>query len=289
MITLEESYAKCRKLNRRYGQSYYAATYLLPNVKRHHVHALYGFCRYADDIVDDLGSDATVAERQRALTDFGDRFFVDLAHGRSDHIVLRAVVHTVRAFDIDPDCFRRFLRSMAMDFTTEAYETFDDLLRYMDGSAAVIGEMMLPILEPRSPEAFGHARDLGIAFQLSNFLRDVDEDLDRGRVYIPQEDIRRFGADPWKRAITPEWRELMAFEIARTRRYCESGDVGISMLPPKSARCIRGARLLYCGILDQIEAAGYDVFSQRVRVPTWKKLAVAARITLPFATRPSGG
>jgi len=281
MVTLEDSYERCRELNRRYGTTYYRSTYLLPRVKRHHVHALYGFCRYADDIVDDLGSVATTGEREQALTDFGDRFFADLARGVSDDPVLKAVVHTVRAFDIDPDCFRRFLRSMALDFTVETYETFDDLLDYMDGSAAVIGEMMLPILEPLRPEARDHARDLGIAFQLSNFLRDVNEDLDRGRVYIPQEDLRKFDADPWARRATPAWRDLMAFEIARTRRYYESADLGVPMLPPTSARCIRGARALYSGILDQIEAAGYDVFSSRVRVPAWKKLAVAYRISRP--------
>ena len=281
MVTLEQSYARCRQLNRRYGTTYYWSTHLLPPVKRHHVHALYGFCRYADDIVDDLGSTATPEQRQAALTDFGDRFFVDLAGGASDDLVLKAVVHTVKAFDIDPDCFRRFLRSMAMDFTVETYETFEDLLDYMDGSAAVIGEMMLPILEPTSQDAYGHARDLGIAFQLSNFWRDVAEDLDRGRVYVPQEDLRKFGADPWKRQATPEWCDLMAFEIARTRRYYESADLGIPMLPPTSARCIRGARMLYSGILYEIEKAGYDVFARRVRVPTWKKLAVAFRMLRP--------
>lgn len=281
MTTLEESYARCRVLNRRYGTTYYCSTFLLPRVKRHHVHALYGFCRYADDIVDDLGSTASPAERAEALADFGDRFFVDLERGGSDDPVLKAVVHTVRAFGHDPECFRRFLRSMAMDFTVETYETFEDLLDYMDGSAAVIGEMMLPILEPADPAAFGHARDLGIAFQLSNFWRDVAEDLDRGRVYVPQEDLRKFGADPWARQATPAWRDLMAFEIARTRRYYESADLGIPMLPGASARCIRGARALYSGILDEIEAAGYDVFSRRVRVPTWKKLAVASGFFRP--------
>ncbi|HEX3623113.1 MAG TPA: phytoene/squalene synthase family protein [Acidimicrobiales bacterium] len=281
VVTLEQSYARCRQLNRRYGTTYYWSTHLLPVVKRHHVHALYGFCRYADDIVDDLGSSATPTERQAALTDFGDRFFVDLANGTSDDDVLKAVVHTVKAFDIEPDCFRRFLRSMAMDFTCETYETFEDLLDYMDGSAAVIGEMMIPILEPTSPDADVHARDLGIAFQLSNFWRDVAEDLDRGRVYLPQEDLRKFGADPWRREVTPEWRELMAFQIARTRRYYESADLGIPMLPATSARCIRGARRLYSGILDEIEKAGYDVFTRRVRVPTWKKLAVAFRMLRP--------
>ena len=280
-VTLEQSYARCRQLNRRYGTTYYWSTQLLPAVKRHHVHALYGFCRYADDIVDDLGSAAPPEDRERALAAFGDRFFADLETGDSDDLVLKAVVHTVRAFALDPDCFRRFLRSMAMDFSVETYETFEDLLDYMDGSAAVIGEMMLPILEPTRPEALGHARDLGIAFQLSNFLRDVGEDLERGRVYVPQEDLRKFDADPWSRRVTPQWRDLMAFEIARTRRYYESADVGIPMLPGPSARCIRGARALYSGILDEIEKADYDVFSRRVRVPLWRKLAVAARVWRP--------
>jgi phytoene synthase len=262
LITLEASYARCKQLNKRYGTTYYWSTHLLPVVKRHHVHALYGFCRYADDIVDDLGVTATPAERQAALTDFGDRFFVDLERGASDDAVLKAVVHTVKAFDLDPEYFRRFLRSMAMDFTCETYETFGDLLDYMDGSAAVIGEMMVPILEPLSPDAFGHARELGIAFQLSNFWR-------------------KFGADPWLRTVTPEWRELMAFEIARTRQIYASADLGIPMLPPASARCIAGARRLYSGILVEIEKAGYDVFTTRVRVPTWKKLAVAFRMLRP--------
>src|SRR4051794_41127193 len=231
MVTLEDSYERCRQLNKRYGTTYYWSTRLLPRVKRHHVHALYGFCRYADDIVDDLGP-VPVNERERALTEFGARFFVDLWAGSSDDLVLKAVVHTVRSFDIDPDCFRRFLRSMAMDFTVDAYETFEDLLVYMDGSAAVIGEMMLPILEPTSPDAAAHARDLGIAFQLTNFLRDVHEDLDRGRVYIPQEDIRKFDAQfaLQQRALTPEWTDLMRFEIERTQHYYESADLGVAML-----------------------------------------------------------
>jgi 15-cis-phytoene synthase len=276
MTTLEQSYARCRALNKAFGTTYYAATFALPSVKRHHVHALYGFCRYADDIVDDLGP-APVEVREKALTDFGDRFFADLDAGDSDDEVLKAVVHTVKAFTIEPDCFRRFLDSMTMDLTVSGYEAFDDLLEYMDGSAAVIGEMMLPILEPSSPAAHPHARDLGIAFQLTNFLRDVDEDLARGRVYIPQEDLRRFGVDPRERQVTSAWRELMRFEVERTRAYYASADLGVRHLPSSSARCIRAARTLYSEILVRIEEAGYDVFSQRVRVPGWRKAVVVAR------------
>ena len=286
-VTLEASYERCRQLNKRFGTTYYWSTFLLPRVKRHHVHALYGLCRYADDIVDDLGP-VPVAQRAEALARFGKQFFADFDAGRSDHPVLKAVVHTVRAFDIDADCVRRFLHSMTMDLSVATYETFDDLLAYMDGSAAVIGEMMLPILEPTSPEALGPARDLGIAFQLSNFLRDVNEDLDRGRVYIPQESVRKFGAQPAldQRRVTPEWVELMRFEIERNRAFYRSADEGIRFLPPAGARCITGARALYSGILDRIEAADYDVFSSRVRVPSWQKVAVAGRLLRPRTSLP---
>ena len=279
MTTLDESYERCRGLNKRYGTTYYWSTYLLPKVKRHHVHALYAFCRYADDIVDDLGP-APVEQREAALTAFGDRFFADLAAGASDDPVLKAVVHTVRAFDIDVDCFRRFLRSMAMDLTVSTYDTWEDLLVYMDGSAAVIGEMMLPVLEPfDAAAALPHARDLGNAFQLTNFLRDVNEDLDLGRVYLPQEDVRKFDAASAleRRVVTPELVDLLRYEVDRARALYDSADMGVSMLPPPSARCIAGARELYSQILDRIEAANYDVFSKRASVPTWRKLSVAAR------------
>ncbi len=277
VTTLEDSYSRCRELNKRYGTTYYWSTKVLPNVKRHHVHALYAFCRYADDIVDDLGP-APVAERADALKSFGERFFADVGRGRSDDAVLKAVVHTVRAFDIDIDCFRRFLRSMTMDLTIDRYETWDDLLVYTDGSAAVIGEMMLPILEPLRPEALGHARDLGTAFQLTNFLRDIAEDLDRGRQYIPQADLAQFNVDLTTRKCTPDFVSLMQFEIARCRELYASADMGVGMLPAASARCISAARVLYGRILDGIEAQNYDVFARRVRVPTWRKAAMVARL-----------
>ena len=280
--TLDESYERCRRLNKAYGTTYYWSTYALPRIKRHHVHALYGFCRHADDIVDDLGP-ASTEVRAAVLADFGERFFADLAAGDSDDLVLKAVVHTVRAFAIDPDCFRRFLRSMTMDLTIASYETWEDLRGYMDGSAAVIGEMMLPILEPLSPAATAHARDLGDAFQLTNFLRDIEEDLDRGRIYLPLEDVRRFGAGPAleQRRCTPELVALLAFEIERCRALYASADLGVPMLPPSSARCIVAARALYSRILDRIEAQGHDVFAGRARVPTWQKAAMVAEVVAP--------
>lgn len=282
-VTLDESYELCREFNKRHGTTYYWSTKVLPKVKQHHVHALYAFARYADDIVDEIpsqgGRDVPTDVRAAALADFGDRFFTDLEAGRSDDPVLKAVVHTVRAFDIDTDAFRRFLRSMTMDLTIESYESWNDLLDYMDGSAAVIGEMMLPILEPTSyDEALPHARDLGNAFQLTNFLRDINEDLDRGRQYVPQEDIRRFGADLSARSVTPEFVELMKFEIERCRELYRSAEIGIAMLPDRSAKCVSAAHTLYGRILNEIEAQDYDVFTSRASVSTFEKARLVGRL-----------
>ncbi len=273
----------CKDFNKRHGTTYYWSTKLLPRIKQHHVHALYAFARYADDIVDEIpsqgGRDVPTEDRATALAEFGDRFFADLAAGRSDDPVLKAVVHTVRGFDIDPDAFRRFLTSMTMDLTVESYATWDDLLRYMDGSAAVIGEMMLPILEPSDYDlALPRSRDLGNAFQLTNFLRDIDEDLDRGRQYIPQEDADKFGVDLAERRISPEFIDLMRFEIGRCRDLYRSAEVGISMLPDRSAKCVRAAHTLYGQILDQIEAQDYDVFTSRASVSTMHKARVVVSL-----------
>ena len=284
-VLLAASYEECKRLNRKHGTTYYWSSLVLPKAKQPYVHALYGFCRYADEIVDDLSSTATIDERAAQLASFGDQFFRDLARGQSDHLVLAAVVDTVKHNDIDPECFRRFLRSMTMDLSVEKYDAYADLEHYMDGSAAVIGEMMLPVLEPMSPEALGHARDLGNAFQLTNFLRDINEDLDRNRQYVPQEDLRKFGVDLTRRRCTPAFVDLMKFEIERCNELYRSADIGLAMLPPVSRRCITSARVLYSGILDKITEANYDVFAARVRVPTWRKLALVGKLAAPSLLR----
>jgi 15-cis-phytoene synthase len=219
--------------------------------------------------------DAAVSGR---LKEFADQFRSNLAAGGSTDPVMAAVVHTVITRGIDPECFERFFDAMAMDLTRTTYQTWEDLRDYMEGSAAVIGEMMLPVLEPNSEAAKPPARSLGLAFQLTNFLRDVDEDLDRGRVYLPQDDLRLFDVDLEHRKVTQQWRAFMAYEIERNRALYSFADTGIALLPPRSARCVGTARVLYSQILDQIERKGYDVFSGRARVATWRKAATAASI-----------
>jgi 15-cis-phytoene synthase len=293
---LVEGYRRCAQLTREYGTTYFWGAVLLPKPQRKHVHAVYALCRLADDIVDI--SPATVDMRpepvegpyrgastgsarmgvEERLTAFEEAFRTALVERRSDDPTMAAIVHTVIACGIEPECFERFFGAMRMDLTVTSYRTWRDLCDYMEGSAAVIGEMMLPVLEPTSPEATAPARSLGLAFQLTNFLRDVGEDLDRGRVYMPQEDLERFGVDITLRRATPEWKAFLAYEIERNRALYTFADTGIALLPPRSARCVGTARVLYSRILDRIEAADYDVFSTRARVPTWRKAATAARI-----------
>ena len=272
---LTAAYATCRSINRRHGSSFFWATMLLPRSSRPHVHALYAFARTADDLVDH----PTAPDRAAAELDaFGQRFVADLAAGTSHDPVLTAVLHTIERFDLPLDAFERFLRSMRADTTTTTYAEWSDLLGYMDGSAAAIGEMMLPILGPSDRErALEPARQLGRAFQLTNFLRDIAEDLDRGRQYVPQADLRRFGVELTERQVTPEFEALMRFEIERCRVLYRDADAGIALLSGRSARCIHAARRLYSGILDRIEAHGYDVFAERIALPTSVKVGVAAR------------
>ncbi|MER7209686.1 phytoene/squalene synthase family protein [Streptosporangium sp. NPDC000239] len=279
-VTLTTSYELCRRLNARHGRSYYLATRLLPAWKRPHVHALYGFARRADEIVDSF---AMTGDRAAALDGFAVRTARALAGVPQDDPVLPAFAQTVRSFGIDHGDIESFLASMRADLTVSRYTTYDDLLGYMEGSAAVVGTMMLPVLEalPGMVErAREPARQLGFAFQLTNFLRDVSEDLRRGRVYLPLEDLERFGvrvADLGWPTPTRALRELLAFETERAREHYRRAAEGIDLLIPSSQPCVRAAHELYGEILSRIEAARHDVLGARAVVPLGRRLAVFTR------------
>jgi phytoene synthase len=275
---LQASYLRCRQLNAEHGKTYFLATRLLPAGKRPFVHALYGLARYADEIVDRIDPGFTPAQRADALRTWSDGFMADLVRGRSDDPVGAAAVDTAVRWSIPADHFAAFFHSMAMDLTVTHYETYEDLSEYVYGSAAVIGLQMVPILEPRSKRAYDHARDLGIAFQLANFIRDVGEDLDRGRIYLPLRELAEHGVTPTDvraRRVDDNWREALAEQIGRVRMLQARANPGIAMLSPSSQPCIAAASELYCGIVDEVEANDYDVFSKRAKVPVRRRLAVA--------------
>jgi phytoene synthase len=279
--TLSAAYERCRQLHARHGRTYYLATRLLPGWKRPHVHALYGFVRYADEIVDDLASTLDPPAKAAALHAWGQRLLAGLDGAPVNDPVLPAVLHTVRAFSLDPGDLQRFLGSMAMDLHTSSYGSYQQLCGYMEGSAAAIGTMMTPILESADPpRAREHARQLGLAFQLTNFIRDLGEDHARGRVYLPAEDLDRFGVRPQDLApgpASPAVQDLVAYQVARARAHYRAAEPGIALLAPSSRPCVRVAFDLYGAILGEVERAGYQVLDRRVSVPRRHRLAVAGR------------
>jgi len=277
---LRSGYAQCRALNARHGRTYFLATLLLPPAKRPYVHALYGFARYADDIVDDLaGTSRSRAERFRT---WSQDVLADLDWGATSDPICRAVLDTARHWGIPTRYFGDFLDSMRLDLTVTGYQTWDDLVRYMWGSAGVIGLQMLPILgradeSVRWDQLEPHAVDLAYAFQLTNFLRDVGEDLWRGRVYLPQESLDQFGVDRERLRrgrVDEPIRNLFAWEIERARDLYRRAEPGIELVHPTSRECLRTAFTLYREILDEIEDADYDVFSGRVAVGLSRRAAV---------------
>ena len=277
---LRASYSECKRLNSLHGKTYYLATLLLPKGKRPFVHALYGFARYADEIVDDLASTLTPEEKAEVLNTWSSGVLNDLAIGKSHDAVGAALVDTVRRFDIPHQHFVDFLHSMEMDLTVGTYATYKDLSEYVYGSAAVIGLQMVPILGPLSEEAYLPAEKLGIAFQLANFIRDVSEDLDRGRIYLPLDELAADGVDQemlYARRLTPEIIRALKFQIARVRELQKEADPGIELLHPTSRPCIRAASELYCGIVDEVEAIGYDIFNKRAQTSMARRIRVAGK------------
>jgi len=278
---LRASYAECKRLNSLHGKTYYLATLLLPKAKRPHVHALYGFARYADEIVDDLSSTLSNQEKADYLRRWSDQMLQDISNGRSSDHVGAALVDTVQKFQIPISYFEAFLHSMAMDLTVTEYQSFDDLMEYVYGSAAVIGLQMVHVLgslEGKKSEALPLAEHLGVAFQLANFIRDVGEDLERGRIYLPLQELQSFGVSRSmleQRKLTPQIIEALKFQIKRVRELQAKADAGIALLNPEARPCIEAASELYCGIVDEVEKIDYDIFNNRAKTSTLRRAKVA--------------
>jgi phytoene synthase len=280
-VSLEAAYRVSRRINARYGRTYFLATRMLPADRRPAVHALYGFARVADEIVDAPG----VTDRHAGLDRLDAALAAALSGAGATHPVLVALADTVRRYRIRPGLFADFVASMRMDLTVTDYPTFGELGAYMRGSAGAIGLQLLPVLGTVGPleEAEPAAAALGEAFQLTNFLRDVGEDLDRGRVYLPAGELAAFGVD---RAHL-EWahragrtdrpiRRALAHLVAYTLAVYRVAEPGIALLRPEARPCVRTATTLYRGILDEIVAADYAVLDRRAAVPTRRRLLVAA-------------
>ncbi len=281
---LRAAYARCRELNARHGKTYYLATKLLTRAQRPAIHALYGFARWADDIVDTTPPGADRGQVAAGLAELTEGLSAGLRTGHSTDPILAAVVDTAARYRIAPPLFEDFMTSMRMDLEVTGYPNRAALDSYVHGSAEVIGLQVLPVLGTAGPpaEAAPYAAALGKAFQLTNFLRDVAEDLDRGRVYLPADELAAFGVDrdllAWCRAhrrTDPRVRAALADQHATTRAIYRFARGGVAMLDPVSRPCVATALTLYSEILDRIEDADFAVFAHRARVGKARRLRVA--------------
>ena len=279
---LRNSYLECKRLNNLHGKTYFLATRLLPPAKRPFVHALYGFARYADEIVDDLASTLSEDEKAKSLKSWGDEVLANIKSGKSHDHIGAALVDTVNRFSIPISYFEAFLNSMTMDLTVTEYHTYEDLYEYVYGSAAVIGLEMVPILGTVSKQSMTEANmaaeKLGTAFQLANFIRDVGEDLTRGRVYLPVTELQSHGVTREmleERIVTPQIKNALREQIQRVRRLQAEAKIGINLLSAESRPCIEAASELYCGIVDEVEKIEYQIFDKRAKTSNWRRLKVA--------------
>ena len=279
-LTLLESYRLCREIQRSHSRTYYFSTQFFPPEVRPHVHALYAFMRYADEIVDN--PHASSPEEQLSRLEAFERETVAASSGEDvANPVLRAFANTARTHGIGLESITAFMGSMKMDTRVTRYRAYKDLEDYTYGSAAVVGLMMCRVIGVTDERADPHAEALGVAMQLTNFLRDLGEDWLRGRIYLPLEDLDRFGygeEDLAAGVVNERFVELMRFESERTRDLYAFAARGLDCIPPGRRYPVTVARELYEAILDRIESQGYDVFARRAETSLVGKLAVAARV-----------
>jgi phytoene synthase len=271
--SLEESYRHCIELTRQHSRSFFFSTQLLPPEKRRAIRALYAFCRTSDDIVDHATSNAAAALAR----------WVELVHAPQPppgHPVLLAWNDTAQRYHVEQDLVNELLAGIAMDLTVSRYATFDDLWLYCYRVASVVGLISMQIIGHYAG-AVSYAVKLGVALQLTNILRDVGEDAARGRIYLPQEDLDRFGLtddDIFAERRDERFRALMHFQIDRAHALYEAARPGIALLNPEGRLAIAAAGEIYRGILNRIVANDFDVFHKRAFVPLPEKLLILARV-----------
>jgi phytoene synthase len=271
-LTLDRAYETCRRMHRRHDPTYYWATRRLPADIRPATHALYGYVRTADEIVDGPHRPASAAARRSALDAWEDELERGLAAGRSPHPVVGALVDAGRRHRLPLDELRTYMRSMRIDCAPVRIETWPELESYMDGSAGSVGRIMAPLLGVPERHHSGYGR-LGLAFQLANFIRDVREDMRLDRVYLPAEDRARFGVgehDLRGAHASPELRALLAHELRRARALFAEAEPAIAAAPGSVRTGVRFAVGVYERVLDRVERIDFDVLGRRTGVRAWQ-------------------
>jgi phytoene synthase len=268
MNATDRSYEYCRRVARRRAKNFYYSFVLLSRPQRRAMCAIYAFMRYCDDLSDEPGATRGAIERWRAEMEEA------LAGRFSGHPVWPAFYHTVRRFGIPHQYFREMIAGVFSDLEPRAFETFDELYRYCYQVASVVGLTTIHIFGFDTRSALPLAEKCGVAFQLTNILRDVREDAERGRIYLPAEDLRRFGvtAEDLRAGRRSEpFQRLMAFEAERARAYYNESQPLLDLIHPRSRKSLWALIAIYSRLLERIEESGFDVFRQRVRLPLWEK------------------
>ncbi len=276
---LQAAYTRCRDITRVASKTFFLASLFLAAEKRRAVWAVYAVCRTADDLADTA---APAAERLARINDL-ERKLVGALAGNATEPIFVAYADAAARFNIGLDPALALLRGARMDITIRRYATYDELCEYCYLVASTVGLLVAPILGYASPRALGYGAMLGRAMQLTNILRDVGEDALMGRIYLPAEDLARFGyaeADVFARVVDERFVALMRYEIERVRALYREAEPGIAMLSPESRYTVRLALSLYRRILRAIELNAYDVFTQRAYVPLRSKLATALSVAL---------
>ena len=281
-MTPAEAQAYCTSVTKRSGSNFYYSFYFLPADRRDAMYTVYAFCKEVDSAVDEApaGSDPKEAVRTwRAEV-------AAIYRGTPTHPVSISLSEHVKHLNIPREYFDELINGVEMDLTTTRYVTFDELSKYCYRVACVVGLICLHIFGTRDPRAKDYAVNLGMAFQLTNILRDIGSDANRGRIYLPLEDLRKFGCpeeDLIQHRDTPRFKELMRFESARARGYYDKARAILEALPASDRRALLPAEMMrgvYARILDLIEQSDYRVFGARIRVPNLSRLAIAAGIWL---------
>ena len=284
LVSVEEAYEYCRQITAKYSKTFYMGTSLMPKEKRRAIWAIYVWCRRTDELVDGPGAKFTTPETLALWEEHLESIFAGNPIDNPDV----ALVDTLRRFPMDIQPFRDMIAGQRMDLYRSRYETFEDLYLYCYRVAGTVGLMSSAVLGVddshrnapwyNSSEVYipqDEAIALGLANQLTNILRDVGEDAQRGRIYLPLEDLKRFNYtedDLFNGVIDDRWRALMRFQIKRARKYFHDAESGIRSLNRDSRWPVWAALMIYQGILDVIERNQYDVFNQRAFVPKGEKV-----------------
>ncbi|TAE22485.1 MAG: phytoene/squalene synthase family protein [Candidatus Kapaibacterium sp.] len=275
---LKISFLHARHLTAHFAKSFYVSASILPTDKRWATYAVYGFCRYADNLIDSPRG-RTPEELFAEVEALRQELTICHRTGESEHSIMRAFAPVMRACAMPLEYPMDLLKGVTMDMEFDRYNTFDDLYVFCYRVASVVGLMMTCVLGYKDASAFDYAEKMGIAMQLTNILRDVQEDKNMGRIYLPQEDLVRFGVaeqDIMQERFSPELRDCMRFQVERAHHYYEEGDKGISLLPRSSQYAISAASKIYRGILYKIAERDFNPFLGRVFVPQQKKMQILA-------------